>query len=74
MSVEISRPFMGRHEFQADDPDLDSKIEALREKAKEFGSNVVPLAYRGEPVVRVYYGTNHNHQYAAEDHASATGV
>jgi len=65
---------MGKHEFQADDPELERKIEALRETAREFGSNVVPLAYNGVPVVSVYIGTNHSHQYLAEDRASIISV
>ncbi|MBC7512734.1 hypothetical protein H7142_03715 [Candidatus Saccharibacteria bacterium] len=67
MSVIEPRPFMGREEFDANDPDLESKIEALRQKAAAFGSNVVRLAYRGAPKVQVFIGTNHDFRYTAED-------
>lgn len=61
---------MGREEFDEDDPDLESKIEALRQKAAEFGSNVVRLAYRGVPKVQVFIGTNHDFRYTAEEPVS----
>jgi len=55
---------MGRLEIAPDDLTAEAQIEALRQKATELGSNVIPLMNPGQPIV-VYYGTNHDYQYEA---------
>lgn len=63
---EVKRPYMGRVEFDGDDPDLQDKLRALEHRARVFGSDVVTVAYRGMPV-QAFVGTNHPHQYEVDN-------
>lgn len=63
-SSSPDRPYMGKEEFDTEDPDLEGKLQAIELRARQFGSAVVQVQYPGMPL-QVFIGTNHPYSYDA---------